>query len=328
MVDWPPQWGWCNCEIPIQLASAVQGFPYLETPFWTRQIGEDLSFYLLGDDPVELLVANANGPYETRVGEGVILLGSVSGGRPPYFFHWNVGESGWVGQMCGANPHEPGIINVSLTITDVFGTVARNETIITVAPAPIEVRAGGPYEAVVDELILFKGIVFGGTPPFNYTWDFGDGTIVWEKRQPFHSYAEPGVYTANFTVRDQLEEASDETTVTITAEPDEPELIIREVTDGNGIRAVIANTGAETARNVDWHILFDGGIIFRPPNGVHAGTIDSLDPGEETVISGEVFGFGGFFNPLTCRIYVSADNADSTQVVESAKLFFSFIRFI
>jgi hypothetical protein len=52
----PPQWGWANTN-GIKLASAVQGFPVLNMPFWTRVDPEvDMAWYLTGKpEPCEEL---------------------------------------------------------------------------------------------------------------------------------------------------------------------------------------------------------------------------------------------------------------------------------
>jgi hypothetical protein len=52
----PPQWGWANTG-QITLSPAVQGFPFLGTPFWTVITPEvDMAFYLTGipkEEPCE-----------------------------------------------------------------------------------------------------------------------------------------------------------------------------------------------------------------------------------------------------------------------------------
>ncbi|GAI61527.1 unnamed protein product, partial [marine sediment metagenome] len=40
---------------------------------------------------------------------------------------------------------------------------------------PLIVYAGGQYKAAVNESVEFKGIPVGGSPPYSFYWDFGDG---------------------------------------------------------------------------------------------------------------------------------------------------------
>lgn len=43
----------------------------------------------------------------------------------------------------------------------------------------------------------------GGTPPYTYTWEFGDGAAVSTDRNTTHAYRADGLYTAVLTVADQ-----------------------------------------------------------------------------------------------------------------------------
>ncbi len=69
-----------------------------------------------------------------------------------------------------------------------------------------------------------KAVQFDGTASFDpdgqvllYFWDFGDGTAG-VGAEPTHQYAEPGIYTVQLTVRDNLGGASSQTTV-VTVRP-------------------------------------------------------------------------------------------------------------
>lgn len=63
-------------------------------------------------------------------------------------------------------------------------------------------EAFGPYEADVEEDIEFIGDATGGTTPYNWSWDFGDGNISYEQ-SPLYNYSTEGVYIVNLTVTDQ-----------------------------------------------------------------------------------------------------------------------------
>ncbi len=61
-----------------------------------------------------------------------------------------------------------------------------------------------------------QGVQFGfepsqGTPPFRYSWDFGDGSIS-EEQNPHHSYGSPGTYQPRVTVSTRAGETTTWTT--------------------------------------------------------------------------------------------------------------------
>ncbi len=59
----------------------------------------------------------------------------------------------------------------------------------------------GPYVQSVDTPIQFIGSAIGGTPPYSWQWNFGDGNTSIQQT-PAHSYAKPGVYQATASVSD------------------------------------------------------------------------------------------------------------------------------
>jgi len=66
---------------------------------------------------------------------------------------------------------------------------------------PLLVEANGPYSGYAHSLILFSGTIYGGVLPYNYLWEFGDGTTSTDEN-PTHTYDHRGNYTATFTVTD------------------------------------------------------------------------------------------------------------------------------
>jgi hypothetical protein len=73
-----------------------------------------------------------------------------------------------------------------------------------------DVDAHGPYYGSPDQMIQFTGIAENGNPPYDYHWDFGDGSTS-DQQNPTHSYSNEGNYTVVLSVTD-----SDDLTVTDT----------------------------------------------------------------------------------------------------------------
>jgi PKD repeat protein len=48
----------------------------------------------------------------------------------------------------------------------------------------------------------FRASIQGGTEPYSYSWDFGDGSPITMTQNPTHTYTSPGTYTATLTVTD------------------------------------------------------------------------------------------------------------------------------
>ena len=97
------------------------------------------------------------------------------------------------------------------------------------------------YDGLVGESINFDAFVYGGTEPYSYLWEFGDGKTS-EEESPTHTYTEAGEYTVTFTVTGSGSSESDTATVTIIDENGES-------TDSNilifiAIIALIAIVGA------------------------------------------------------------------------------------
>ena len=66
------------------------------------------------------------------------------------------------------------------------------------------VNAGLPVTVNAESSLTFsQATESGGTAPFAYTWNFGDGTAQQSgSLNPSHTYQNPGSYTATLTVTD------------------------------------------------------------------------------------------------------------------------------
>jgi PKD repeat protein len=62
--------------------------------------------------------------------------------------------------------------------------------------------SGSPTEGPVPLEVQFTDATGGGTPPYTYTWDFGDDSPVSHEQNPKHTYAAFGYYTVKLTITD------------------------------------------------------------------------------------------------------------------------------
>jgi PKD repeat protein len=179
---------------------------------------------------------------------------------------------------------------VDLYADSAYSTSVYWDDLSVLPPAPpLTCDAGGPYTGYTGAQIQFTGSATGGTPPYTWLWQFGDGTTS-TQQNPAYAYTLPGLYAVNLTVTDSAQvTAEDETTATITIAP-APDIQILNISGGKGISAIITNTGNADASMVPWKITLSGGIILKGKNTT--GTIIKLGVGEKHTISASVFGIG------------------------------------
>ncbi len=79
-------------------------------------------------------------------------------------------------------------------------------------------NAHGPYKAKPGETIQFYGSASGGTEPYSWYWEFGDGTTSTEQN-PTHAYSSVGTYTVKLTVTDYNGQQAVDTTQAIINNP-------------------------------------------------------------------------------------------------------------
>lgn len=86
-------------------------------------------------------------------------------------------------------------------------------------PAPSPLSASSSVSKASGNIPLsldFTGSATGGTPPYTYYWDFGDGSTS-SSQNPFHIYSTAGTYNVSLTVTDsQNNESSSSLTITST----------------------------------------------------------------------------------------------------------------
>lgn len=59
-----------------------------------------------------------------------------------------------------------------------------------------------PTSGAAPLAVAFSGSAANGTPPYTWSWDFGDGSPLATQQNPAHTYVNPGTYQVTLTVRD------------------------------------------------------------------------------------------------------------------------------
>jgi PKD repeat protein len=147
----------------------------------------------------------------------------VTGGIEPYTFSWNFGDGSSSSSSKESGNDETirhtfdqaGTYNVDVTVTDSTGRTASDSMLITVEvpPRPLPPPPPPPLTAVeitssdtqdvAPATFRFEAHVTGGTEPYTYSWNFGDGSSQLGNEQTvMHTFDQAGTYTVRVTVTD------------------------------------------------------------------------------------------------------------------------------
>ncbi len=161
-------------------------------------------------------VANITGPMIGYVNQSLIFSAHYSYDLDGNIieYRWDFENDGlfdteWIKEILITHSYSnPGNYTIKLQVKDNDQTIGVTQFIITIIrlTPPLQLpiaQANGPYQAYANQTIIFHsndsydpdGIIV------NYTWDFGDKTLSYEKN-PEHIYTQPGNYIAILTVRD------------------------------------------------------------------------------------------------------------------------------
>jgi PKD repeat protein len=147
-----------------------------------------------------------------------------------------------------------------LYVIDSTGTNGQDQTRAHIT-GDLIADADGPYFGSVGESIEFSGSASGGTAPYSFSWDFGDGSSSTDQN-PTHSYTAEGEYTVVLTVTDDEDKTdSDSTTATIGEDIPVPDLECEgslswvDVVQGTTVNGtfIVRNIG-DSASSLNWEV--------------------------------------------------------------------------
>ena len=127
---------------------------------------------------------------------------AVTSGSLPSGLSLNTSTGGVSG-----TPTTAGTSSFTITATDsktagLTGSQAYTLTVNSAVADPPTVSAGANISTKEGTAITFAGTVTGGTAPYTYAWNFGDGDKASGSLTPTYTYANSGTYTVTLTVTD------------------------------------------------------------------------------------------------------------------------------
>jgi len=168
-------------------------------------------------------IAVANGPYEITEGENIILnaTGSSDPGNDPLTFLWDLDDDGVYDDAAGAQPLVPWAAlkaleldtngnpqQIHLRVDDGEpGGTGFASAWLTIHNANPTANAGADQEINEGDTTIFFGEYSDPyaekDAPFNFAWDFADGSPIVNAQNAVHTYVDNGVFNVTFTVTDK-----------------------------------------------------------------------------------------------------------------------------
>ena len=174
-----------------------------------RQVFDSFEIIAASTDPLTVEITSSDT-------EGVApatfeFEANVTGGTEPYTYSWNFGDgSVEIDDEDETVEHTfdiAGTYNVDLTVIDSTGRTVSDSILITIEEPPpltsVEITSSDT-EGVAPATFEFEANVTGGTEPYTYSWNFGDGSVEIDDEDETveHTFDIAGTYNVDLTVID------------------------------------------------------------------------------------------------------------------------------
>ncbi|MBO0888246.1 PKD domain-containing protein [Candidatus Bathyarchaeota archaeon] len=157
-------------------------------------------FTSAGPSPISASITFA--PSNPQTGQTVSFVASASGGTSPYMYSWDFGDgSSGSGPTASHVYTVQGMYSVFLAVTDSASNMGTSAKSLTVTASLSSSFNYNPSSPLTGESVAFTASVSGGTAPYSYQWNFGDGATA-TSASPTHKYSVAGTVTVSLTVKD------------------------------------------------------------------------------------------------------------------------------
>ena len=155
--------------------------------------------------PPTLTASFIYSPSSPQTGQQVTFTASAGGGTTPYSFSWSFGDgSTGTGASVTHAYSSAGSFTLTLTVKDSGSpqqTVTSQQTVSVSNPPPALTASitYSPSSPQAGQQVTFTASASGGTAPYSFTWDFGDGQTG-VGLSVVKSWANAGTYTVTLRV--------------------------------------------------------------------------------------------------------------------------------
>lgn len=176
----------------------------------------------------------------------VAFTGSGSGGTAPYSYLWTFGDGATSSEQNPSHTYATvGSFPVVFTVTDSASRSAADDHLrIYVTSSFLITASAAPLTGPAPLTVQFSAALQGGTPPYAYSWTFGDGATSTDAA-PTHVYDADGSYNAVLAVVDQGGQAAVDNHLVIAVGSDAAPVVtkVAQVSGAPSFRLKITGTG-------------------------------------------------------------------------------------